>query len=342
MNLTSTTVDQFGNKTTLLQQQRPFPQFNSNPIWSAYDRYGSSNYNGFYLSGRQQAAYGVTFLGNFSWSKSLDNSSSSVGAPGDAGLDTYGLAYPQGYGIGGDYALSLFDIPAHLATGYDWKVPVGRGKNFFNSAPGWVDQVIGGWSTAGMQIFQSGYPLFITASSNGSTTGFFCSTASGGATCGNGNALNDVYLRPNRVPGVNPIKSNWKRDPYGTFSSAGGILNPAAWSYPGAVGNPQFGNGRRTTGDVRNPRSIFWNASLRKECSITPERVKLQLYTDIVNLLNHSNYYIQGNRFANQGVYTNSLATTNGVTSYSANPSFGLADSGVLMRTMNLGVALTF
>ena len=229
---------------------------------------------------------------------------------------------------------------------------MGRGRELFGNAPRWMDQIIGAWLTSGTQLFQSGYPIYIVASNNGTTTGWFCSN-SATTVCGNGNALNDVYLRPNRVQGVNPVKSNWKKDPNSYYSSNGGVLNPNARSYPGSPGtpgttanNPQFGNGRRTYGDVRNPRSIFWNASMRKSFAITPDRVKLQLYTDITNLMNHGNYYIQGNRLSNQGVYTNSLTTSgcsnNASACYTSNASFGDADGGIAMRTINIGAALTF
>ncbi len=337
--LTTTTTDKYGNNTTLLQQQRPYPQFNSNPIWSAYDRYAASNYNALYLTGRQQAAYGLTFIGSFSWSKSMDNASSSVGAPGDAQLDTYGFAYPQGYDINGDYSLSTFDIPVHLSTGYVWQIPIGRGQKFFAKTPRWADEIIGGWSTSGTQIFQSGYPLYIIASSNRTTSGYFCSTAttSGAAVCGLGSALNDVYLRPNRVPGVRAINPNWKKDPYGA-TSTGGILNSAAWSMPGSPSDPQFGNARRTSGDVRDPRAIFWNASIRKRFTVVPSRLNSEIYCDITNIMNHTNYLIQGNNPTNQGVFTNTLTAG----SYSVNPSFGIANSGAQMRSINLGIALIF
>jgi hypothetical protein len=338
-NLTATTKigDCCGNTTTLLQKQRPYPQFTGNPIYSAFDRYAGSNYNGLYLTGRQQAAYGLTLIASFSWSKSMDDGSSSNGGPGDVAADSYGFANPQGYTNKGDYSLSMYDIPVHLSTGYTWQLPIGRGKRFWGTAPRWIDNVVGGWGTSGTQIFQSGYPLFIIASSNGTSPGFFCSTAVGGAACGNGNALNDVYLRPNRVPGVAPIKPNWKKDPAG-LTPTGGYLNPAAWTEPGSLGDPEFGTGRRSYGDIRNPRIIYWNTSIRKRFVVIPEKVNLQLYADITNVLNHGNYLLIGNRYGDQGVFSTSLL--NGA--YTANPSFGDTNGGGGTRSINLGIALTF
>lgn len=335
------TADQFGNKTSPLQKLRPFPQFNSNAIWTAYDRYSGSNYNSLYLSGRQEMALGLTVMASFSWSKSMDDASSGIGGPGDSALDSYGVIHPQGYSTAGDYSLSVLDIPLHSAVGYVWQLPIGRGKQLFSSAARWLDTVIGGWSTSGTSIIQSGSPLNILASGNGTSAGFFCSTsAPGAAPCNNGtNLLQDVYLRPNIVPGVPFHKPNWKRDPFGAVSaSTGGFLNPAAFSIPGSIDNPQFGSAPRTMGSVRNPRTMYWNGSLRKELVIVPDRAKLQLWTDITNVLNHPNYWVYNNTAYN-GVFT--TMNTNGV-GFQANPNFGLINQVSQPRLINLGVSVTF
>ncbi len=356
----SKTGDCCGNSTTLLQRQRPFPQFSGNAIYSAFDRYAGSNYNAFYLTGRQQAGFGVTFIGSFSWSKSMDDASSSNGGPGDTAADSYGFANPQGYTTQGDYSLSEYDIPLHASTGYVWTIPVGRGKRFFGNTSRWLDEIVGGWTTSGTQIFQSGWPLFIIGNSSGTNAGWFCSTAvpstSGAPStpCGNGYALNDVYLRPNRIPGVNPIKPNWKKDPAGLYSSAGGYLNPAAWALPGGYDPttnyaiPALGTGRRSYGDIRNPRIIYWNASIRKRFVVKPNRLNMELWADIPNILNHANYLLIGNRYGDQGVYTGNIVNTQTVTgaapiySEQPNPTFGDTNGGGGVRQINLGIALTF
>jgi hypothetical protein len=354
-------TDCCGANTTLLQKQRPYPQFNGNPIYTAFDRYAGSNYNAFYVTGRQKAGLGLNFIGSFSWSKSMDDGSSSNGGPGDVAADSYGFANPQGYSTQGDYSLSTYDIPLHLSTGYVWKIPVGKGQHFLGKSSRLLDAFVGGWTTSGTQIFQSGYPLFIIASSGGTTTGFFCSTATPTPAhpaiqplCGNGGALNDVYLRPNRVPGVNPIKPNWKSNPTGVYGPNGGYLNPAAFTYPGGYDPttnyalPAFGTGRRTYGDIRNPRIIYWNASLRKHFTVVPGKVNMEFSADIPNVLNHQNFLLIGNRYGNQGISTNTLAAPSNAPggipyyNYSANPTFGDTNGGGGTRAINLGLSLTF
>jgi hypothetical protein len=338
-NFTTTSIDPWGNTTNVLEKLRPYPQFNSNPIWSAFDRYADSNYHALYLSGQQRAAFGLTLFGNFAWSKSLDDASGALGGPNDVAFDTYGVGHPQGYSIKGDYSLSLFDIPVHVSTGYVWSLPIGRKQKYLGNISRWEDALVGGWSTSGILTMQSGAPWFVYAGSAGTSAGFFCSTsAPGAAPCNNGTALNDVYLRPNVVPGVPLIKKNWKSDPNGNTTS-GGYLNPAAFSIPGSLGNPQFGNAPRTLGNARGPRTIFWNASLRKQFQIVPGRASLQLWTDIVNLPNHTNYFTAGTTTPQRGVFTTMLPDGSGFTQ---NPTFGVLTGDSAPRTINLGVALVF
>jgi len=333
-NLTATSVDKrTGLTTTALQQARPFPQFSTNPVYTAYDRTAGSNYNALYITGRQRTAYGLTLFTSFSWSKSMDDASGALGGPGDTQVDVYGYLFPQGYTTVGDYSLSAFDVPAHLSLGYVWDVPVGRGKKLFGNTPRWADLLVGGWNVSSSLTAQSGYPLSIVASTanNGKSAGYFISSGTA--------ALNDVALRPNRVPGVPIFKKDWKKDPFGT-TTGGGILNPAAFSMPGSLNNPQFGNLPRTLGEARNPRSMIANASLRKRFDVVPDRATLELWTDVINVLNHQNYFIQNNVPAIHGVFTTILPDGSG---FSVNPQFGVASAlAPGPRQINLGIALTF
>jgi hypothetical protein len=343
-NFNLTSKDKWGNTSNALQKLRPYAQFNANPIYTAFDRTAGSNYHALYITGKQRTNYGLTLFTSFSWSKSMDDASSGMGGPGDTQLDVYGYLYPQGYTTVGDYSLSAFDVPAHLSLGYVWDVPIGRGKRWFANTPRWADLLVGGWNTSSSLTMQSGYPLSIVAGSAGRSAGYFCSSSThtpsaSAPACNYGTALNDVSLRPNRVPGVPLFKKDWKKDPFGT-STGGGIINPAAFTMPGSLDNPQFGNLPRTLGDARNPRSITANASLRKRFDVTPERVKLELWTDVINVLNHQNYFIQNNVPNVHGVFTTILPDGSG---FNVNPQFGTASAlAPGPRQINLGIALTF
>ena len=52
-----------------------------------------------------------------------------------------------------------FDITHGLKANFIYELPVGRGKQFFSGANGWVDKIIGGWGFNGNIRVQSGTPF---------------------------------------------------------------------------------------------------------------------------------------------------------------------------------------
>jgi hypothetical protein len=51
------------------------------------------------------------------------------------------------------------DRPLRLVTSGLYSLPFGRGKRFLGGAPGWLNQVAGGWLLSGVLVSQSGPPL---------------------------------------------------------------------------------------------------------------------------------------------------------------------------------------
>jgi hypothetical protein len=160
--------------------------------------------------------------------------------------------------------------------------------------------LITNWSSSSILSVQDGYPYALNLGNNG----YFYSTSSTGVT---GNALQGAQLRPSRIRGIPVKRSNYRKDPFG-ITSSGGILNPAAFYVPGSIDNPQFGNVPRTMGDVRNPVSLFLDASLTKQFQFSGKKV-LQIRAQAQNALNHVNFFLAGR----------TLETS----SFGANASFG-------------------
>jgi len=166
------------------------------------------------------------------------------------------------------------------------------------------------------------------------TPGYFYSTAPGSTSFGSNStgssgAEQDMNVRPNRVPGQPLIKPNWRQDPFGY--NGGGYLNSAAFSIPGSQDNPQFGDIQRTLGDARNPRTITFEASLRKVIPLR-RRMHLELQADAINALNHANF------FQNTSLSAHNLLTgTN-----SGNGSFGNLGSASTGRIIALGASFVF
>src|SRR5579859_55240 len=319
-----------GTNMILIESLRPYQQFYNNPIMSAYDRTASSHYNAFYARVQHRAAAGLTLLGSFTWSKSLDNASS--GSLDSTVTDVYGFAHPQlPYTLNGERSLSTFDTPVHVTGAYTWDLPIGKDR-VLNLGNGLFNQLFGGWKTSGIFSAQSGYPLWVVLG----TPGYFVSTAAGSTNIGgNGTAIQDAFLRPNIVPGQPLINPNWRSDPFGI--NGGGYLNPAAFAVPGSVNNPALGDAPRTMGNARNPRTIYYDLSLRKSFSLG-ERVRLQLRGDAINVLNHANFFL-GSGSTSQHTLTSSLNAATG--QYNLNTNFGdLQVTGG--RTIGLGIEITF
>lgn len=120
---------------------------------------------------------------------------------------------------------------------------------------------------------------------------------------------------------------------------------------PGSLNNPAQGNLARTLGDVRNPRTIYFDASLRKNIQLH-DRLALRLDVDAINVLNHANFFMSGSDVGSRrnvfssSVQPNFLNGANGGASapYQYNGTFGTLSSGATTngRVIGLGLQLSF
>ena len=122
--------------------------------FTAFSTVGKSDYHGASLSIRQRLGEAVTLDFNYTYSKSLDDSS---------GLQTSG-AYGAAFILNAlrqedSYAASDFDARHVINANGLVQLPFGRGRTFFNSANKWVDLAIGGWQLGGVFRWNSGLPF---------------------------------------------------------------------------------------------------------------------------------------------------------------------------------------
>jgi hypothetical protein len=64
-----------------------------------------------------------------------------------------------------------FDLPHSFTGSFDYALPIGKGRQFFGSAHGFVNQLIGGWEMAGIVTLRSGLPFTPTISNDVANTG---------------------------------------------------------------------------------------------------------------------------------------------------------------------------
>ncbi|MCB1021374.1 MAG: carboxypeptidase regulatory-like domain-containing protein [Acidobacteria bacterium] len=146
-------------------------QFSSLPIW---ENLGSSNFHGMTISLRKRFTEGLSFDFNYTWSHSIDNSSAAEGNLSTPFQQTGDFSDTAGNIVNtfrrdqsrGD---SDFDIRQQFNTNFLYELPFGRGKKLAGTAPGWVNQLIGGWQISGLMRYRTGLPVSIANGSRWST-----------------------------------------------------------------------------------------------------------------------------------------------------------------------------
>jgi len=263
---------------------------------------GYSHYNA--LNTRFQSTnlfrQGLDLTVNYTYSHSLDNLSSSFSETPQT--ENLGLLDPFQPAL--DYGSADFDARHRIAISAVWAVPYAKNTH------GFVKQALDGWEFAPIVTARSGNPFTVFNSFNGI----------GGDT---------AFARYQIIPGSKiPYTGNANNVPAGPEGAVdfSGVNTFNYLTLPGLLaGAPtyldQFGisgelpNCDTTTNGAghvvstgtnckwptnmtgrnafRGPGAYNINLAIRKQFSVT-ERVKLQFSTEFYNLLNHSNYYVQG------------------------------------------------
>jgi hypothetical protein len=230
----------------------PFPQYTS--IASGGGYVGHSTYHALQMKVEKRMARGGTVLAAYTFSKLLANVNSTT-----AWLDSGVGANPgpqDPANMRAEKSLAGFDSRQRLVVSYVADLPIGAGHKFLGGGNAFVQKFSSGWSISGTATFQEGYPLALTALPN--VTGF------------------GLGLRPNVVPGCDPVKSGSAQ------SRLNGWFNTACFTVPAAY---TLGNESRADPVLRGPGINNFNASLLKRTPIT-ERVNFEFRTEVYNLFN--------------------------------------------------------
>ena len=247
-----------------------------NPNYSAMDELtpsSSSSYNALQAIGRVQNVHHISGFAAYVWSKAIDDASD--------GIDFVpGAAFPQDPGnLPAERGPSLFDTRNRFTAAINYELPSWGSRPRLGS----------GWELNSIITIQSGRPIPIANSTDTSGRFYF-------------------NQRPNVVPGVNPILSNW--------TPSTGYLNPLAFVQP-AYGT--FGDLGRDS--IFGPGLSNVDFSITKNTRLT-ERLNLQLRAEFFNIFNHPNFalpahtiipgYIDNGTPGNPQVVPNPAAHVNG------------------------------
>jgi hypothetical protein len=232
----------------------PYPAYGA--ITQLFDDNNKAKYYSMVLKAQKRFSKGLTFLSTFTWSRNWDESGAGPGNTLNGG--NKGPQNP--YDMGSEYAFSNIDTPLHWATAVTYELPFGKGKPFLGSN-GVLNYIAGGWVVNAVSVYQTGFPLQISQSTNFNS------------------AFGYASQRPNAT-GVSPVTSG------SLEARLNNYINPAAFSTA-----PQFtfGNVGRTI-DMRGPGQANWDMSVFKNFVIK-ETVKAQFRCEALNALNTPLFY---------------------------------------------------
>ena len=257
--------------TTAGQLLRPFPQYNG------LNYAGQGNFSSIYhsLQATLQKRFngGGTVLAAYTWSKLLSNTDTIT-----SWLETGGTGAIQDWNnLRGEKSLSSQNVPQHLIISYVLDLPIGNKHKYLNSLPRMADKVVSGWGIDGVTTFQDGFPINISAASNGAN-------------------YYGAGLRPNVVAGCKKATSGSadQRVKSGLAGSAGWI-NPACFTEPAPF---TFGNEPRVDPSLKAQGIDNWDFAVFKHTTFGPDqKLGFEFRTEIFNTFNHVQFAPPGNGF---------------------------------------------
>lgn len=286
------------------QLEVPYPQFTG--VTTDVQMIANSTYHGLQLTANKHFSNGLEFLINYTWSKSIDDSSTADDNVTWLGSYT-SLQDPNKPWL--ERSLSTFDTPSVLKFSYSYDLPFGRGKMLGGGMPKALDVVVGGWQTNGIWTISDGRPIALTVSGGGTpipTYGTQRPNMTGRLRRNYGRDWQDQFFAdPNTVPDILQV--------------------PAPFT---------LGNTRRAIADVRSPMIFTSDLSLIKQflLSNVHEGIRMELRLEAQNAFNHPTFSL-----GSPGPYGDSTLNV-------GDPSFGVIPrmSPVGPRQMQLAVKISF
>lgn len=147
-----------------VQSNLPYPAFASNSRTLA--PIAISSYNSLQARLERRFSGGLSFLGAYTWSHSLDDSALALGNTGliaDRGAEGY--RNPQQLGIRYDYGNGFQDVRQRFALSGQYDLPFGNGRRYLNDMKR-LNYMIGGWSSSLVFTVQTGQYIELDPSNN--------------------------------------------------------------------------------------------------------------------------------------------------------------------------------
>jgi outer membrane receptor protein involved in Fe transport len=220
----------------------------------------NSSYNALEVSMRRRFSHGMSFLGSYTWSKTIDDVS-SFNITGSASKPVAGendLAQDP-FNLGAERGLSLFDARNRFVGSYVWALP------FWSQSQNWYQWMLGGWQLDGIATLMSGTPFTVFDS-------------------------NDVAAQGTapEITGFSAQRPNLNGNPNNGPRSVGTWLNASAFQRLDPTANAgQFGTEGRNVNV--GPGYADWDFAALKNFKVT-ESTQLQFRAELFDILNRTNF----------------------------------------------------
>jgi hypothetical protein len=222
---------------------------------------GNSTYHALLATVQKNMTHGLQMDFNYTLAHSIDNTSLIANLnPANNGLG-FVCDATNGEACRGN---SDFDVTNYISVDFIYQLPFGKGRMFANTAPLWVNEIIGGWDVSGITSWHSG--VAFTGWSDAYMAGF----GNNNPAIFNGDRA-AVATRAHKVAGgsVNVFENQ------GAATAA--FRDPIGLEY-----------GSRN--NLRGPNYVSQNLGLAKAFPITQERVRLKFRADAYNIFNHASF----------------------------------------------------
>ena len=223
----------------------------------------NSSYNALETSLKKRFSHGISFLASYTYSKSIDDSS-TFNLTGSASKPLAGendLAQNP-FDVNAERGRSLFDARQRFVLSYQWSLP------WWQQPKGWYQQVLGNWQVNGIVTAMTGTPFtvfdgndFSVQGSAPEISGFFSNRPNVVANPNDGPKTPGVWLNPNAFQRIT-------QDP----------TSPVQ----------QFGTAGRNI--AQGPGYTDWDFSLFKNIRVG-ESKDIQFRAEFFNILNHTNFH---------------------------------------------------
>ncbi|HEY4356983.1 MAG TPA: TonB-dependent receptor [Acidobacteriaceae bacterium] len=225
---------------------------------------GYLSYNALQTKVEHRTGHGLYLLNSFTWSHAIDNAGGHLDANNG---DNSRINLLNG-GIG-ERGTSGYNQPLNETLSIVYDLPYGKGRAFGQTAPLFMQEILGGWQLTAIENAQSGQPINITYSPNS-----FQSLST---------ILNQ---RPNQVSQATVIPKSQRKKINNNQAILG--LNFAAFTLPDV--NHPYGTASRNS--VRFDPYYDLDLGLHKSFALYPEGTVFDFRAEAFNLLNQVNYGI--------------------------------------------------